>query len=87
MEPIRGQISFLPPQETWHRDRSSSSSWPVLHYQGRGQQESNSGWLAPHSMAGSSGRLAVSHSRSHHVSFLSPSRPLRFQQQAVASRI
>jgi hypothetical protein len=37
--------------------------------------------------AGFSGRLAVSHSRSRHVSFLSPSHPPALQQQAVAFRL
>jgi hypothetical protein len=36
---------------------------------------------------GSSGRLTVSHSRSQHVRFLSPSRPPVLQQQAAASRL
>jgi hypothetical protein len=43
--------------------------------------------LTPADYAGSSDRLTVSHSHSRHVRFLSPSRPLRFQQQATSSRL
>jgi hypothetical protein len=37
--------------------------------------------------AGSSGRLTVSHSHPHHISFLFFSHPLRFQQQSAVFRL